>query len=102
MNKTNIITPAQRFKSGFHSFIKGIATMGYAIVLMTDRSIRRFPYVYIVCILALAITTSIICIGKARAERDSLNKRNYELQQKLDTAQMLNEAKEEAHEYCIN
>lgn len=103
MKNIENLTPAERLKEGAHYFIKGIANIGYALCSMINFSVKRYPYFYVLGILIVSVITSIVLIGEARSERDSLNKRNYELQKKLDAAQMVNEAREEqAHAYCIN
>ena len=89
------IEPKDRLKQGLHYLAKGIVNIFYALGGMIDASIRRWPYIYIICAVVIALLTSLVYIGNARAERDSLNKKNYELQQKLDTIQMINEAREE-------
>lgn len=89
------IEPKDRLKQGFRYLAKGIVNIFYALGVMIDASIRRWPYVYIICAVVIALLIRLVFIGSARAERDSLNKKNYELQQKLDTIQMINEAREE-------
>ena len=103
MKNIENLTPVERLKEGNRYFIKGVANIGYALCSMVNSSVKRYPYFYVLGILVISIITSVVLIGQARSERDALNKKNYELQQKLDTAQMINEAKEEqAHAYCIN
>ncbi len=103
MKNIENLTPVERLKEGSRYFIKGVANIGYALCSMFNSSVKRYPYFYVLGTLVFSIVTSIVLIGQARSERDALNKKNYELQQKLDTAQMINEAKEEqAHAYCIN
>jgi len=92
-------TPWQQIKSGCVMIVKGIARIIWGLLRLVDVFVRRYPYaVVIVCILITVITAA-VCIGKARSERDALNKKNYQLQQKLDTVLMIDEAKHESKFY---
>lgn len=76
--------------------VKGIAWIIWGMLRLVDKLVRRYPYaVVIACVLA-AVVTAAVCIGKARSERDALNRKNYQLQQKLDTVLMVDEAKRES------
>lgn len=60
-----------------------------------DRSLHRYPYPYLFGVIAVSVVTSIVNIGNARMERDSLNEKNWLLQQRLDTLEMAAEARAE-------
>ena len=93
MKQQENLAPWQQIKSGCVMIVKGIARIVWGLLRLVDVFVRRYPYaVVIACVLATVITAA-VCIGKARSERDALNKKNYQLQQKLDTIIMVDEAK---------
>lgn len=96
--KTIAFTPKAELKKGIHLLIKGIAFLCFGFAHAINAFVRRFPYVVVIVVIFISFIISMIEIGKARSERDALNKQNYELQQKIDTIQMVNEAKE-VHNY---
>ena len=69
----------------------GILRLGLVIVRNTCSSINgfvhRFPWVCIIITIATAIVVSFVQIGKARAERDKINKSMIQVQMKLDNYQ---------------
>ena len=71
-------------RKGLKLIAKGIWLTVDSIGRLLDACIRRFPYVWIVTILIASIIIAHVNIGKARAERDRLNKQNYELTQKVE------------------
>ena len=82
--ETITFTPSASLRKGVKLIVKGIWLTIASIGRLLDASIRRFPYVWIVVILMATTITAFVYIGKARAERDRLNKQNYELKQKLE------------------
>lgn len=57
--------------------------MGVAVWRAIDGVVRRWPWICIIGVAALATALAMGCIGQARAERDTLTKRNYELEQRM-------------------
>lgn len=96
--KTITFTPKAELKKGGHLLIKGFAFLCFGFIHATNAFVRRYPYAVVIIVILVSFIVSMIEIGKARSERDALNKQNYELQQKMDTIQMINEAKE-VHNY---
>lgn len=82
--QTITFTPSASLRKGLKLIAKGIWLTIESIGRLIDASIRRFPYVWIVTILVFSVITAYVNIGKARAERDRLNKQNYELTQKVE------------------
>ena len=50
------------------------------IIRAIDKAAHRWPWAFIFSILLVSIITSYVCIGQARAERDSYNKEAAHLQ----------------------
>lgn len=75
--------PTEQMGRGLRSVGKGLAMLAVGLVRLADGSVRRWPYAYVVGVAAVATAVSMGCIGQARAERDTLNKRNYELEQRM-------------------
>lgn len=96
--KTITFTPRAELKKGGRLLIKGFAFLCFGFAHAANALVRRYPYAVIFIVILVSFIVSMIEIGKARSERDSLNKENYQLQQKIDTIQMVNEAKE-VHNY---
>lgn len=65
----------------------GFVCLFRLVVRLLDASVHRWPYVYLSALAVMAVVISLINIGKARAERDSLNKANFELSVKVDSLQ---------------
>lgn len=82
--QTITFTPSASLRKGLKLIAKGIWLTIASIGRLIDASIRRFPYVWIAAILVFSVITAYVNIGKARAERDRLNKQNYELNQKIE------------------
>lgn len=82
--QTITFTPSASLRKGLKLIAKGIWLTIGSIGRLIDASIRRFPYVWIAVILMATTITAYVNIGKARAERDRLNKQNYELNQKME------------------
>ena len=82
--QTITFTPSASLRTGLKLIAKGICLTVGSIGRLLDACIRRFPYVWIVTILIASIIIAHVNIGKARAERDRLNKQNYELTQKVE------------------
>lgn len=82
--QTITFTPSASLRKGLKLIAKGIWLTIGSIGWLLDASIRRFPYAWIVTILIASVIIAHVKIGKARAERDRLNKQNYELNQKIE------------------
>ena len=82
--QTITFTPSASLRKGLKLIAKGIWLTVASIGRLIDASIRRFPYVWIATILIASVVIAHVNIGKARAERDRLNKQNYELTQKVE------------------
>lgn len=82
--QTITFTPSASLRKGLKLIAKGIWLTIASIGRLIDASIRRFPYVWIAAILVFSVITAYVNIGKARAERDRLNKQNYELTKKVE------------------
>ena len=82
--QTITFTPSASLRKGLKLIAKGICLTVGSIGRLLDACIRRFPYVWIVTILIASVVIAHVNIGKARAERDRLNKQNYELTQKVE------------------
>ena len=55
------------------------------IIRAIDKAAHRWPWAFIFSILLASIITSYVCIGQARAERDSYNKEAARLQALVDS-----------------
>lgn len=93
--QTITFTPKAEFKKGFSCLLKGFVLIFRSIGRQTDHAVRRYPWAFLVATVLISVILCFFFIGKARSERDATSKRNYELQQKIDTLQMVNEAKAE-------
>lgn len=60
-----------------------------------DRSLHIYPYPYLFGVILISVVISIVNIGNARMERDTLTEKNWLLQQRLDTLEMAAEARAE-------
>lgn len=58
-----------------------VRNMGKAI----NRAVHKLPWLFIVLSIVISTIVSIACIGKARAERDSYNKKLVHTTQLLDS-----------------
>lgn len=58
-----------------------IKNIGKAI----DNIVRKFPWICIVVIISISFITNFILVAKARAERDSYNKKYTRTQMQLDS-----------------
>lgn len=58
-----------------------VRNMGRAI----NRAVHKLPWLFIVLSIVISTIVSIACIGKARAERDSYNKKLVHTTQLLDS-----------------
>lgn len=52
-----------------------------------DKAAHKYPWIFIVGIIIISSITSVICIGKARAERDYSSKKLISVQQRLDSVE---------------
>lgn len=96
MEKTKL-TPWQQLKSGVRMIIKGTAYTIAGVLRLVDKAVHGCPYAVVAAAVLLSAITTAVSIGKARSERDAMNRRNYQLQQKLDTVLMVDEARRESH-----
>ncbi len=96
--ETITFTPKAELKKGAFLLGRALVTLFKGMAHLIDQSVHRYPYPWLLAILFATCITSFVCIGKARAERDSLNKHNYELQQKVESLTNILEARKEAGE----
>ena len=61
-----------------------------------DRAAHRLPWVFILVTVAASAAVSYACIGQARAERDSYNRRAVQLDQQLESYKALYDDGKEA------
>ena len=54
-----------------------------------EKVLKRYTLVCMAVVVCLSILLSIVQIGKARAERDSLSKQLYVMQQKIDSLEII-------------
>ena len=54
-----------------------------------ERVIKRYTLACMAVVVFVSILLSIVQIGKARAERDSLSKQMYVMQQKMDSLEII-------------
>lgn len=95
MKQQENLTPWRQIKSGCVMIVKGIVRIIKGLLRLIDMVVRRFPYAVVsVCVLA-AVVAAAVCIGKARSERDAVNRKNYQLQQRLEQLEITVEAREE-------
>lgn len=52
-----------------------------------NKAAHKYPWVFIIGVLMASSIISIICIGKARAERDYSSKKLISVQQRLDSVE---------------
>ena len=93
--KTITFTPKAELKKGFFCLLRGFVLIFRSIGRLMDHAVRRYPWAFLVTTVLISVILCFFFVGKARSERDATSKRNYELQQKIDTLQMVNEAKAE-------
>lgn len=93
--ETITFSPTAELRKGVFLLGRALVTIFKAITHLFDYSVHKYPYPWLLLILFSTYLTSFICIGQARAERDSLNKQNYELQKKVTDLSNLLEAKKE-------
>lgn len=58
-----------------------------------DTAAHKFPWAFIVVILLGCFVTSFVCIADARSERDALSQKAFQLEQSLDSCQMILEVR---------
>lgn len=83
--KTITFTPASDLKRGIFLFFRGIALVFKSLARLYNNSVHKYPWVHIVIIALALFAVSFVRIAEARSERDALNKKNYQLQQRLDS-----------------
>ena len=77
------------FRKGRRCLLKGTCLIIYAIGISFNRAAHNHPYILLAIFAVLCLIASMVCIGEARAERDSVSKTNYELSIKVDSLQNL-------------
>lgn len=100
--QTITFTPAAELRKGFRCLAKGMLLIVRSIAKLINSSVYKCPWAYIVAILILSLAASFFSIAKARSERDATNKRNYQLQQKIEQLQMAKDAKTEVRYVCTD
>lgn len=83
--ETITFTPFAELKKGVFLLGRGFATIFRALTHLFDLSVHKYPYPWLLLVLGVSCLTAFVSIGQARAERDSLNKQNYELKQKVES-----------------
>lgn len=71
----------------------GVACLAKALGRLFDIGAHRFPYAYLFILAVLIAVPSALSVMQARADRDAASKRAYEMQQKLDSVTVFNEAR---------
>lgn len=64
-----------------------------------DKAAHKYPWIFIVGIIIISTIISVVCIGKARAERDYSSKKLVSVQQRLDSVECALNIKPINHEY---
>lgn len=86
MTETTItFTPLAQAKKGLALLGQGFVLLGKGIGRMTDNSIHKWPYAWLLILVLCGVTTCYYNLAKARLERDALNKQNYVLHQQIDS-----------------
>ena len=83
--ETITFRPSSELRQGLCLLGQGFAKTSKAIGTLLNKSAHRFPYAWIFVTVLAAVIVSVVNIGQARAERDRLNKENYELREKLQS-----------------
>ena len=91
----NYIHAAGELPKGAHCLAKGAVLVTCSIGGLINQVVSRYPWAVVALTLVSSLTISFACISSARSERDATNKRNYELQQKIERLQMAKDAKAE-------
>ena len=103
MNEQTItFTPQANFRKGAHCLAKGAVLVTCSIGGLINQAVSRYPWAIVALTLVSSLTISFACISSARSERDATNKRNYELQQKIERLQMIKDAKAEVRYVCTD
>ena len=93
--QTITFTPQAELRKGLRCLARGTVLTIRSLLRMADSWAHRYPWAFILAAVGVSVVTSLVCIGRARAERDALNKRAYLLQQKVDNYEMADEARRE-------
>lgn len=83
-NKISFVTNATTKEAFVYSILyTGVffRNIGRAI----NKAVHKLPWVFIIGTIAVATIVSFVCISKARAERDSYNKKMVHVSQQLDS-----------------
>lgn len=95
MKQQENLTPWQQIRSGCLMIVKGIARILVGMLRLADMVVRRFPYAVVAVCVLITVAVAVVCIGKARSERDAVNRKNYQLQQRLEQLEITVETREE-------
>ena len=95
-------TPSADLRRGFKCLAKGIVLIFVSIGKVINHAVYKYPWAFIVGLFFGYLVVSFLVVGKARSERDAVNKKNYELQQKIEQLQMAKDAKEEVRYVCTD
>ena len=80
-------------RKGIRCLLRGICLIGYAVGGSLNKAAHAYPYALLVIFAIPCVILSMVNVGEARAERDSLNKENYELSVRIDSLQNIYDAK---------
>lgn len=100
--QTITFTPSADLRKGFHCLARGLVLIFVSIGKLINHAVYKYPWAFIVGLFLGYLVISFLVVGKARSERDAVNKKNYELQQKIEQLQMVKDAKEEVRYVCTD
>lgn len=100
--QTITFTPSADLRKGFHCLAEGVVLILKSIGKLINHAVYKYPWAFIVGLFLGYLVVSFLVVGKARSERDAVNKKNYELQQKLERLQMVKDAKAEVRYVCTD
>lgn len=83
-NSTIKFTPESTLKEGFYSINNGVKLVFFSIVKIIDRTIHKHPYPFMMGVIFISLSISILYIMDVRAERDAALKKQYKLQQNIE------------------
>ncbi len=99
--QTITFTPESDLRKGLYTLAQGLKLVIVSLARIFNKSVYKYPYAYIVATLIASLTLSFIFIANARQERDAVNKKNYELQKKVEQLQIVKDSKSDVkYVYC--